>query len=86
MKTCEVCGAITLTQEDIENLRYTACGHPDPVGEPGTPGPEGGDGTWKLYSSTMMECSVCGRHVPYHRYRYCPHCGSRNSMEARNGK
>ena len=34
-------------------------------------------GTWKRYSSTMMECSVCKKHVPYHRYTYCPHCGAR---------
>ena len=35
-------------------------------------------GTWSLYSSTMMECSECKKHVPYHRYEYCPHCGSKN--------
>ena len=35
-------------------------------------------GTWSLYSSTMMECSNCKKHVPYHRYNYCPHCGSKN--------
>ena len=39
-------------------------------------------GTWKLYSSTMMECSNCKKHVPYHRYNYCPPCGSKNEMEA----
>lgn len=33
-------------------------------------------GTWDYYSTTMMECSVCGRHVPRHRYAFCPHCGS----------
>ena len=38
-------------------------------------------GTWRLYSSTMMECSKCKKHVPYHRYNYCPHCGSKNKME-----
>ena len=42
-------------------------------------------GSWKLYSSTMMECSECKKHVPYHRYSYCPHCGSQNKMEAHNG-
>ena len=42
-------------------------------------------GTWKLYSSTMMECSNCKKHVPYHRYKYCPHCGSKNEMEKYNG-
>lgn len=35
-------------------------------------------GTWKDYSSTMMECSNCKKHVPYHRYTFCPHCGSKN--------
>ena len=39
-------------------------------------------GTWSNYSSTMMECSNCKKHVPYHRYIYCPHCGSKNKMEA----
>ena len=34
-------------------------------------------GVWKDYSSTMMECSVCEKHVPYHKYKYCPNCGSR---------
>jgi uncharacterized OB-fold protein len=86
MKKCEACGSYIITQEDIDELRMSGYGHPDPVGEPGVLGVDGGDGIWKLYSSTMMECSVCGKHVPYHRYRYCPHCGSRNSMEARNGK
>lgn len=37
-------------------------------------------GSWILYSSTMMECSNCKKHVPYHRYKYCPHCGSKNKM------
>ena len=36
------------------------------------------EGTWSNYSSTMMECSNCKKHVPYHRYTYCPHCGSNN--------
>lgn len=35
-------------------------------------------GTWSNYSSTMMECSNCKKHVPYHRYTFCPHCGSKN--------
>ena len=38
-------------------------------------------GTWTNYSSTMMECSNCKKHVPYHKYNYCPHCGSKNKME-----
>ena len=36
------------------------------------------EGTWSNYSSTMMECSNCKKHVPYHKYTYCPHCGSNN--------
>ena len=35
-------------------------------------------GTWSNYSATMMECSNCKKHVPYHKYQYCPHCGSKN--------
>ena len=38
-------------------------------------------GTWSNYSSTVMECSNCKKHVPYHKYQYCPHCGSKNKME-----
>ena len=38
-------------------------------------------GSWTRYSSTMMICSSCGKHVPYHKYQYCPHCGSKNKME-----
>ena len=38
-------------------------------------------GSWSTYSSTMMECSNCKKHVPYHRYKFCPHCGSKNKKE-----
>ena len=38
-------------------------------------------GSWSNYSATMMECSNCKKHVPYHKYQYCPHCGSKNKME-----
>ena len=38
-------------------------------------------GTWEYYTSTMMECSACKRHVPRHQYEYCPHCGSKMSKE-----
>jgi hypothetical protein len=41
----------------------------------------GPTGEWSNYSSTMMECSNCKKHVPYHRYAYCPHCGSKNKSE-----
>lgn len=34
-------------------------------------------GSWKRYSATMMECSACKRHVTYHKYEYCPHCGTK---------
>lgn len=33
-------------------------------------------GAWEYYSTTMMECSICKRHTPRHRYMYCPHCGA----------
>lgn len=36
-------------------------------------------GDWLYYSTTMMECSICKRHVPIHRYERCPHCGSHMS-------
>lgn len=84
MKKCESCDSYIITQEDIDELRKTGYRHSDPVGEPGAQGVATGEGVWKLYSSTMMECSVCGKHVPYHRYQYCPHCGSKNNMEVAN--
>ena len=34
-------------------------------------------GTWNYYSTTMMECSVCGKHVARHRYKFCPECGTK---------
>lgn len=37
-------------------------------------------GTWKYYSSTMMECSICGRHTARHRYEFCPHCGAKMNI------
>ena len=34
-------------------------------------------GEWKHYSTTMMECSICGKHTAKHRYNYCPNCGAK---------
>jgi PHP family Zn ribbon phosphoesterase len=34
-------------------------------------------GHWNYYSTTMMECDVCGRHTARHRFEYCPHCGTK---------
>lgn len=41
-------------------------------------------GHWDHYSTTMMECSVCKKHVPKHRYNFCPECGTK--MQDRIGK
>jgi hypothetical protein len=38
-------------------------------------------GHWKYYSTTMMECSICKRHVARHRFSYCPHCGAKMNLE-----
>ena len=35
MKKCETCGTYIITIEDMEELRKSGRGHPDPVGEPG---------------------------------------------------
>lgn len=81
MTICEACGSYILDASDIEALRNIPNvngQHGDPVGEPGLSGLS--LGTWTLYSSTMMECSRCQKHVPYHKYKYCPHCGSRNNF------
>ena len=40
-------------------------------------------GQWKRYSTYMMECTQCGKHVARHRYYYCPNCGAK--MEVQNG-
>lgn len=34
-------------------------------------------GKWKKYSTTMMECQLCGKHVARHRFSYCPGCGAK---------
>nr|DAK87796.1 MAG TPA: hypothetical protein [Caudoviricetes sp.] len=34
-------------------------------------------GRWERYSTTMMVCSICGKHVAQHRYSYCPNCGAK---------
>lgn len=34
-------------------------------------------GEWKYYSPTMQECSVCKKHMPRHRYEFCPRCGAK---------
>ena len=34
-------------------------------------------GRWTRYSTTMMSCSVCGRHTARHKFLYCPHCGAK---------
>ena len=39
-------------------------------------------GEWTYYSSTMMECSNCKRHVPRHRYEFCPRCGTPMDFKA----
>lgn len=31
---------------------------------------------WDDYSTSMMECRVCKKHVPRHKYKFCPECGS----------
>ena len=86
MKKREACGSYIITQEDIDKFRKTGHEQSDTVRDLGALRGAISEGVWKLYSSTMMECSVCGTHVPYHRYKYCPHCGSKNSMEVANEK
>lgn len=34
-------------------------------------------GVWEYYTHTMMACSICKRHVPRHKSKYCPHCGAK---------
>lgn len=45
--------------------------------------PNAKTGYWDFYSTTMMECSVCKKHVPKHRYKYCPDCGSKMIPKAK---
>ena len=38
-------------------------------------------GRWKRYSTTMMECSLCGKHTARHKFNYCPNCGAKMDLE-----
>lgn len=38
-------------------------------------------GRWKRYSTTMMECSLCGKHTARHKFNYCPNCGAKMGLE-----
>lgn len=38
-------------------------------------------GMWKRYSTTMMECSLCGKHTARHKFNYCPNCGAKMELE-----
>lgn len=38
-------------------------------------------GLWKRYSTTMMECSLCGKHTARHKFNYCPSCGAKMCLE-----
>lgn len=31
---------------------------------------------WDDYSTSMMECRVCKKHVPRHQYKFRPNCGA----------
>lgn len=42
-------------------------------------------GRWKRYSTTMMECSLCGKHTARHKFNYCPNCGAKMGLENNNG-
>lgn len=87
MKKCEVCGNLTIEATDIAALCEKYAGCPDPAVDRTiiNTGEKTLEfrvlGSWTRYSSTMMSCSNCGKHVPYHKYQYCPHCGSKNKME-----
>lgn len=41
-------------------------------------------GRWKRYSTTMMECSLCGKHTARHKFNYCPNCGAKMGLEGEN--
>jgi uncharacterized OB-fold protein len=87
MKKCEVCGSLIIETEDITALCEKYADWPDPTTDRTiiNVGEKALElrmlGSWTKYSSTMMICSSCGKHVPYHKYQYCPHCGSKNKME-----
>ena len=36
---------------------------------------------WESYSSTMMACPECGKHVARHRFDFCPKCGAKMDLE-----
>lgn len=33
-------------------------------------------GAWNFYSNTLMECSICGMCTGWHKFAFCPYCGS----------
>ena len=42
-------------------------------------------GRWKRYSTTMMGCSLCGKHTARHKFNYHPNCGAKMDLEDENG-
>ena len=42
-------------------------------------------GRWKRYSTTMMICSLCGKHTARHKFNYCPNCGAKMQGEENDG-
>lgn len=43
-------------------------------------------GRWERYSTTMMECSLCGKHTARHKFNYCPNCGAKMDLEVENDR
>lgn len=97
MKKCEACGSYIITQEDIEGLRKSSYGHPDPVGEPGIAGVDGVHdvileprhlGRWIDISvepdRVRWKCSSCGKETGlpnYDKANYCFNCGAKMLRE-----
>ena len=97
MKKCETCGSYIITQEDIEGLQMSSCGHSDPVGEPGISGVDGVHdvileprrlGHWTAETdeeepNPMFKHVVCSvcGGTSGTTFKYCPCCGAKMFKE-----
>lgn len=71
--------------KDSNGMKCRACWVDDMLSEvmdaPAADVAEVRHGRWKRYSTTMMECSLCGKHTARHKFNYCPNCWAKMDLE-----